>query len=79
MKLVKFNCVKPKTGEELDFWINPDKVTIVSGGTLPGEVVSFPSGEPTSVEAAVIVLDNGIQLTVKDTMNNVVEKLRKGK
>jgi len=76
MKLIPFNCVNPKTGDELVFYINPDQVAFVSGGTLPGEVVSFPSGEPTPVEAAAIILQNGIEFTVKDTVENVIKRLK---
>lgn len=79
MKLISFGCVNPKNGEKLVFWINPNKVACVSGGTLPGEIVSFSSGEPVPVEAAAIILDNGMSLTVKDTMENVVNRLEKGK
>ena len=75
MKFMKFECVNPLTSEELVFYVNPGKVTFVSGGTLPGETVSYPSGEPTPVEAAAIILDNGISLTVKDSMENVVSRL----
>lgn len=75
MKLIPFDCINPETGAKLTFYINPDKVVCVSGGTLPSEIVAFPKGEPVPTEAAAIILLNGQVLTVKDTVENVITLL----
>ena len=79
MKLILFDCVNPETKADITIYVNPESIAFVSGGVLPGEVVSFPDGKPSPVEAAAIVFQNGQFFMVKDTMENVVALLENGK
>lgn len=77
MKLIPFDCFN-ETGAKLTFYINPEKVVSVSGGTLPGDLIG-PDEKALPIEAAIIILQNGQALTVKDIVENVVNRLEKGK